>query len=215
MKIHQKQIRKIVFLLFIILINSCSQDKESINLLDNQIQPSEYKEKLSEPNEPTLIWAEDPFDNHPKRNLKIIDYDDDYQFVGRHYGDSKDRFENTKPAFFVHSKKFNRWLKIKQISTKNGIFGYSKKLSEEEKQKMRSCSVHLGQSHLANQKFCDLPLITSGSIAFPDNITLDTITNEYILVFFSSWEIEKVKTILRFKKADLDLKFEEIAKMSS
>jgi len=205
MENHQRLINKFVFLFFIILINSCSQNenRKPIDLIVNQTE----KNEISRLSEPTIIWEEGITDNFPRRNFRIIDYDNEYLFVGRNFGSSKDRMGNTEPAFFVHSKKFNRWLKIKQVAAKKGIFGYSKKLSKAETQVMFGCSVYLGQAHLANEKFCDLPLKTSGSIAFPDKITLDTVQNEYVLDFFSNWKIEKVKTILRFKKEELDLKF--------
>ena len=200
MEINQRPLNKIIFviLFFILFLNSCSQsENKELIIIDNQTE----KSTLSEP---TIVWEKNMIDNQPRRNFGIIDYDKDYLFVGRHFGDSRDRGGNTEPAFFVHSKKIDKWLKIKQISTKKGIFGYSEKLTKEESRRMMFCSVYIGQTHLANQEFSDLPLTSGG---FPDKITFDTIQKEYNLHFFSSWQIEKVKTILKFKKEDLDFAF--------
>ena len=101
----------------------------------------------------------------------------------------------------------NKWLIIKKITTRKGIFGNTNKLTKEETRKMMSCPVGLGQNHLVNQNYCDLPLRTTGSIAFPDKMWLDDNQQEYILEFFNSWKIEKVKTLIRFKKKDLELAF--------
>lgn len=184
----------IVFFVLILFYSCCFQDKKNIGTLTN----SQYSE-------PTVICDIHDF-GRPKKIFNIIHYDENYLFVR---GLSRDFVGNETSSHFVHSKKNDLWLIISKVSTKKGIFGCSVSsptLTKEESRKLAYCSVDLVTEYLANNDYCDLPIM-SGSISFPDNMFFDKSQNEYVMEYFSSWRIEKVKTVLRFKKEDLDSAF--------
>jgi len=113
------------------------------------------------------------FSDAPNRNIFIISYDDTFLFLAQHYGDHRDSGENTKPGLFVHSNRHGYWLQILKISTKEGIFGKSRSENKENMKKLMMIPVGWDFTSLATQEYVDMPLHTSGSLAFPDKIEWD------------------------------------------
>jgi hypothetical protein len=98
---------------------------------------------------------------------------------------------------------------ITEVSTQNAKLGKNVGLkNKEDKKKMIYCSVFWDFSNYSDA-FINLPLRTSGSIAFPEEMILDKKENKYLLIFFSSWKVEEAKTILEFKKNDLVEQFKK------
>lgn len=203
---HQKP--SFLILCLFMLIISCSKKKEKSF---DESKSNQKEIGVNDFEKPSIICELDQFD-FPKRNFRIVYYDNSYLFVGRNYGSANHPFGNTEPAFFAHSNDFDQWLKIKKITTQKGKFGYgqfSKKLTQEEKRKLSVLSVDISDRHHVGKDYCDLPLKGGSHISFPDKMILDTIRNEYVLEFKGDWEIEAIKTVLRFRKEDLDLAFED------
>lgn len=201
------QFKQRIFISFLFIFLSISLSSCLIHTSEKIKIDRKNNSEISRANELTVICEVTNYGIPPRRNLNVIYYDDNYLFMERHYGNAHDSLGNTEPGFFVHSKKIDKWLIIKKITTQKSVLGYTKELTKEESKKMMYCPVYIGQSHLTNYDYCNLPLKTSGSIAFPDKIILDENLNEYVLEFFNSWGIEKVRTILRFKKEDIDSAF--------
>jgi hypothetical protein len=63
-----------------------------------------------------------------------------------------------------------------------------------------------------NKAWIDLPLKTSGSIAFPEKIEFDEAGDCYRLSFFTSWKIQSAATILYVSRKDLLEQFDKIPK---
>lgn len=147
----------------------------------------------------------------PQKNYRILYYDNEFLFVGRDYGDHRDFGGNTEPGFFVHSKKLDRWLLITEISTNGAKFGKTNGYKNKaDGKKMMQCSVGWDFTKYKDKDFIGVPLKTSGSIAFPERVLLDQERNKYLLIFFASWKIEEVETILEIDKADLIEEFKKI-----
>ena len=118
----------------------------------------------------------------PQKNFRILYYDNEFLFVGRDFGDHRDSGGNTEPGFFVHSKKSDRWLLISELSTNGAKFGktYGYKNKADEK-KMMMCPIGWDYTKYKDKDFIEIPLKTSGSIAFPEKIFFDQEQNKYIL----------------------------------
>ena len=139
----------------------------------------------------------------PIRNFYIIYYDDSYLFAARHFGNSRDQSGNTHPGLFVHSKELARWIQVLQISTAGGKFGTSKSDDPEVQKKMRFASVGWDFTRAGDEAYIEQPLRTSGSIAFPDQISHDPATDQYKLRYFTSWGVPSVETTLYIRGKDL------------
>ena len=138
---------------------------------------------------PTIITAncaEPPF-----WHIKVYE-DDDYLFVFRHFG----RAEHT-PGFFVYGKQQERWVEIKQLSTEHARLGRSPGID------VLPLSVTWDYGHLKEVEYADLPLLTSGSINFPDAITFEAEREAYRLNFNSSAKLEEMLTQFWVLKAEL------------
>ena len=142
----------------------------------------------------------------PNRNLRVLYYDDSFLFAGRHFGDSRDFAGNTEPALFVHSKVYDLWLRIVKVSTKGGTFGSSMSEDKEDQAKLARISVSWNFTSLATRDYADMPLITSGSIAFP-RIELQDGGQTYRLGFMAEVGVESAATYLYISRADLETEF--------
>jgi len=132
----------------------------------------------------------------------MIYYDDSFLFGFRHYGDSRCP-GGGEAGLFVHSKEYNRWIQILQISTLGGRFGSSDSDDPEVQKKMKFASVGWDFTRYADLPYVDQPLHTSGSIAFPELIKYDSSTGWYELRYFSSWKVPSVETVLHMDRKDL------------
>ena len=142
--------------------------------------------------EPVVVAPAGP----PRRNVSVVYYDNDFLMLARDHGDHRDFGGNTKPGLFLHSKAHNRWVQIIKLSTKDGTFGSSDAIGPR-------ASVGWDFRPYANEPHIEVPLKTSGSIAFPDRVEYDQKTARYKLEFFSSWEIEGAVTRLFVSRQDL------------
>ena len=143
----------------------------------------------------------------PGRNFYIISYDNAFLFAARHYGSAADPGGNTEPGLFVHSKQHESWIHVTQISTAGGRFGTSSSEDPEAQKKPLYAQVGWDFRGLAVRPYAEQPLRTSGSIAFPDEITYDAATDRYQLRYFSSWGVTSAETVLYVKRADLSAAF--------
>ena len=139
----------------------------------------------------------------PRRNFSVIYYDDAFLFAFRHYGDSRDFGGNTEPGFFVHSKEKSRWIQITAISTEGGRFGKSTSDDPEAMKKLSKASVVWDFTGWAQRPYIDQPLLTGGSIAFPERIEYSAATGRYTLRYFSSWGVPSAETVLYIDRVDL------------
>jgi hypothetical protein len=139
----------------------------------------------------------------PRRNYRIIYYDDSFLFSGRNFGDSRDRGGNTQPGLFVHSKEHSRWIQILEISTAGGSFGKSTSDDPEIQKKMRFASVGWDFTRYAERPYIEQPLGTSGSIAFPEQIKYEPSKSRYELRYFSSWGVPSAEVVLYVNRQDI------------
>lgn len=155
---------------------------------------------------PTLVAK---MSEPPRRNYWIIYYDDFLLFAARHYGDSRDRGGNTEPGLFVHSKEHSRWIQVLQISTAAGRFGKSRSDDPKIQKKMRFAPVSWDFTRYAERPYIEQPLLTSGSIAFPEEVRYESSMNRYELRYFTSWGVPSVETVLYVNRKDILNAFEE------
>ena len=125
-----------------------------------------------------------------------VEYEDDaYQFVEQDYGGKGE----LTPGFFAFSKRHKTWMKIMEISTTSAKLGSSRNLP--------MISVTWDWSRLASQPFVQLPLMTSGSIAFPNRITFDQRTGYYRMEITNGDFATPDPTEFLVLKADIDSAF--------
>ena len=146
-------------------------------------------------NIPTVILSAS---QDPVGQRRLIYEDANYVFVARNYGPKGKQV----PGLFVFSNKTRKWMEINRLSTKDARFGRSPTLEEG------LCSVGWDYSGMREADYATVPLRTSGSINFPDNILYKTDASVYLLQLNSSWNIEAVLTQFIVKKDDLDKAFE-------
>ena len=153
---------------------------------------------------PSLIakWSEPP-----RRNFRIIWYDDDFLFVARDYGDARDFGGNTEPGLFVHSKEHASWIQVTQISTAGGRFGTSNTDDPEEQKKLSLASVGWDFRSLAAFPYASQPLKGASSIVFPEKVSYDAATDRYELRYLTSWRVASAETVLYVKREDLLVAF--------
>ena len=146
------------------------------------------------------------------RNTRVVYYDNNFLFMARDNGDHRDFSGNTEPGFFVHSKAHDRWLQILQVSTTDGKFGKSQSDDPEESKRLQTASVGWDFTSYVKKSSIDLPLKTSGSIAFPEKIELDATADRFQLSFFTTWKIESAATRLYVSRKDLTEQFDKLSK---
>ena len=149
----------------------------------------------------------------PRRNFEIVYYDADFLFASRHFGDARDFAGSTRPGFFIHSNAQNRWIEIRSVSTKGGRFGKSWSDAPGDSIRMLTVSVSWNFTHLADEPFADLPLMTSGSIVLPDSIAYEPSTGRYMLDFMPSWRtVPSARTVMYVDRRDVVDAFGGLAK---
>jgi hypothetical protein len=139
----------------------------------------------------------------PRRNFYIISNDNSFLFAARHYGSADDPGGNTEPGVFVHSKDHGSWIQVTQISTAGGRFGTSTSNDPEAQNKLRYAPVGWDFRGLSALPYAEQPLRTSGSIAFPEQISFDPATDRYELRYLTSWGVPSAETVLYIKRGDL------------
>ncbi|MDA1138631.1 MAG: hypothetical protein O3B01_08615 [Planctomycetota bacterium] len=132
--------------------------------------------------------------------MKKIHEDTHYSFVYRHYGNQREGVHT--PGLFVHSKETGTWMEVKKLSTKGAKLGRDPNIDGKI-----ICSVGWDYRPLAKKDYVEIPLMTSGSVNFPDTISYEEDRHSYFLLFNSNWEIEAVLSKFEVKKADLDWSF--------
>jgi hypothetical protein len=133
--------------------------------------------------------------------MREIHEDADYSFVCRNFGNKQEGFHD--PGLFVYSKQHGAWMEVKRLSTKGAKLGRDPNIDGRI-----VCSVGWDYRPLAKKAFVDVPLMTSGSVNFPDAIVYDEHKRSYFLLFNSSWKLEAVLSRFKIKKADLDSAFQ-------
>ncbi len=162
---------------------------------------------------PTMLCAQSvvtEFDSPGTRNVSVIHYDGRFLFLARNFGDHRDFHGNTEAGLFVHSKAHDRWLRILRVSTKDAKLGKSQSDDPEENKRLMKSSVGWDFTAHTNKPWIDIPLKTSGSIAFPDTIELAT-GDRYKMSFFTRWEMKNATTVLYVSRKDLSEQFDKIA----
>ena len=128
----------------------------------------------------------------PKWHRKIHE-DEAHEFVFRHYG--KNEFE---PGLFVHDKLRDRWFQIAEISTEHAKLGRSPDITDIPLQ------VSWDFRRLAGKKYVALPLQTSGSIVFPEDVSFDKRAQVYRLDCNANLKRKQSLTYFWVRKADFD-----------
>lgn len=141
---------------------------------------------FSRPTVITAVCNEEPFWH------ESIYEDDDYLFVYRYFGKAEET-----PVFFILGKKRNKWIELKKLSTENAKLGRSPSKQEND-------SGNWDYSSLKTVNYVNLPLRTSGSINFPDQVTYNTDTKAFCLNFNSLANVEEMLTQFWVAKKDLD-----------
>ncbi|MEO7969916.1 MAG: hypothetical protein ABI698_01360 [bacterium] len=118
--------------------------------------------------------------------------DDYYQFTAPNYPS-----DENEPAFFVHDKLKDRWLKITELSTENARLG--KSLLSPPGWDFTS---------LAGDDYAHLPIRTTGqvidSVIFPDRMRFDSNTGIYEMNFNSQRNMPINLSTFWVRKSDLD-----------
>lgn len=135
------------------------------------VTPTEGADAVSEPTRSIVVTSQNP---GPRVAFHIIYYDDSYLFLATDYSDPGE------PAFYVHSKKLDRWRIISQISTKDAIFGSSRGPAFEGVNRL---PVDWDYRSYTNKPFAELPLKTSGSVNHPDKMELEAGKHRYKVSF--------------------------------
>jgi len=181
-----------VFLLFV----GCSESGRTTNKASSGTPQAMLSQEPA--STPTVILSEA---HDPVGQRRTIYEHTDYIFVARDYGPKGKQV----PGLFVFSHKMKKWMEIKKLSTENAELGRSP-TSEEG-----LCSVGWDYSDLRKADYATIPLMTSGSLNFPDKILYQADTATYLLQFNSSWNIDAVLTQFIVKKDHLDKAFGEEA----
>lgn len=137
----------------------------------------------------------------PRNNVQVLFYDDAFLFESRTFGDRREP-GSPEPALFVNSRDRNRWLQILAISTADAKLGRS---WSEDPQVQRQVRVPFSWdfTSFAARPYIDLPLRTSGAVAFPDRVVYDADAGRYALHFFSSLGVTSAETVLYIARSDL------------
>lgn len=127
------------------------------------------------------------------RNMFLIDFDDQFAWMGRHYGDNRDFGGNTVPGLFVYSKSHDTWIQILEVSTAGAKFGklFTPKISAP-----------WDFTDLASKPFVQVPISTS-FLHFPDKVVYDSAHDVYTVFFDSRQKVDSAVTTLLISKKDL------------
>jgi len=96
------------------------------------------------------------------------------------------------------------------VTTAGAVLGRNPTLEECQQAGNAPPSVGWDFRPFQDQSFIPLPLWHDSFISFPDDIAYDKKTGSWILSFMSNWNIEGVKTVLKFEQTDLDAAFKAL-----
>jgi hypothetical protein len=187
----------------LILLAGCSVGTRTANQASSRRPQAVLSQERASASTPTVILSAA---HDPVGRRRTIYEDTDYMFVAMGYGPKGKQI----PGLFVFSQKMNKWMEIKKLSTQGAKLGRSPN-PEEERKKGAFCSVGWDYSRLGKTDYAAIPLMTSGSLNFPDKIRYEGDTATYLLQFNSSWNIDAVLTQFIVKKDDFDKAFGEEA----
>lgn len=122
------------------------------------------------------------------------------KMVAVDYGTAEAR---SVPGFYVFRKAESDWVRIARVSTENATFGRNPTFEEVKKAGKAPPSIGWDFRPLAKQPYVSFPLKFADFLFFPDKVEKDDETEEYVLHFNSTWEIEGVETVLRFSAEEL------------
>lgn len=139
-------------------------------------------------------------EGRPTRNTNLIDFDANFAWLGRHFGDHRDSGGNTKPGVFVYSKAHKVWLQIAEVGTTGAKFGKSPADA--------TIQAPWDFNTLATHPTAALPLPTPGAIHLPDKVIHDEARDVFVLYFDSETQNESQITTLLIPEKDLFDAFE-------
>ncbi len=123
--------------------------------------------------------------------------DDHYLFVYNGFGNQN---APRIPGFYLRSKKRQKWLEIKGLTTENARLGFSPPFEEVP------LMVGWDWRGLGRNSYAELPLKTGGSISFPNRIIDEPGKQAYRLVLNPNLQ-EKYQTIFYLLKKDIEAVF--------
>jgi PDZ domain-containing protein len=126
----------------------------------------------------------------------VIFEDSVYKFVSRDYGNGGAQI----PGLFVFSKRRGAWLEVLELSTEHARLGYAPDNI--------ALSVGWDYGQLVNRDYASLPLMTSGSINFPDRIVEVDGAAAYRFDFNSRLDREQSLTSFWVRVEDLEAAFD-------
>lgn len=188
---HEEYMKKAAIAFVFVLLAGCSAGTQTTNQASSDTRGVVLPQQAARP---TVVLSP-VYD--PVGRCRTIYEDSDYMFVARDYGPKGTQI----PGLFVFSHKMKKWMEIKELSTEEAKLGRSPTLEEGR------CSVGWDYSGLRNTDYAKIPLMTSGSLNFPDKICYAADSATYFLQFNSSWNIDAVLTQFIVKKGDLDKAF--------
>lgn len=134
-------------------------------------------------------------EGRPTRNTNLIDFDVNFAWLGRHFGDQRDSGGNTKPGVFVYSKAHKVWLQIAEVGTARAKFGKSPAGA--------TIQAPWDFNILAAQAAVPLPLPAPGAIHLPDKVIHDEARDVFVLYFDSDSKNESEITTVLIPEKDL------------
>ena len=140
------------------------------------------------------------FEGPGHRNLSLIDFDCEFAWMDRDFGDGRDFGGATTPGIFVYSKSRDRWLHILNVSTAGATFGKSPPQA--------LIQAPWDFTHFASTNFVPLPIPSPGQMHGPDKVVFDEKRDAYLLLCDDQWKldskvIESAGTTLVIPKKDL------------
>lgn len=143
------------------------------------------------------------FTHEPSPNVWVVYYDAEFLFLARNFGSPLSSGARVDLGLFVHSKRHNRWLWIKKLSTVGAKFGRSQSENPDEQAVLSRLSVGWDDTRWAAEKQVELPLPGNASLALPDRIEFDEHDARYRLRFHSRLKIPVAETMLVLSRDEL------------
>lgn len=111
------------------------------------------------------------------------------------YADADYIFACHGAAMHAYSMRERRWIQIDRISTRNSVLGHAPE----------SVMVPMpwDYRHFASAEYIPISQSESTRLSWPDRMTYDHASGEYVLDYNTDWKEAGVATKLRFKKHDL------------
>jgi hypothetical protein len=144
---------------------------------------------------PTVVASPIPA---PAKWREVIFDDSAFKIVARDYGNGGGQ----RPGLFVFSKKRDSWIEVLELSTEHARLGRSPEWND-----VPAIAVSWDYARLANQDYASLPLKTSGSINFPDQVVDVTEEGAFRFDFNSRLKREQSLTSFWVRREDLEAAF--------